>query len=658
MLTLAEVRLRRGPQVLIDAATCSIFRGEKVGIVGRNGCGKSTLLALIRGELAPDAGEYRAPPGLAIAAVAQELPETDAALVDYIRGGDLELAALEAQIQAAHAVIGSEPAGGASVGGSTAALSDGARLAMLHADYDHLGGYAARSRAAQLAAGLGFAPDDLERPVRRFSGGLQMRANLARALMRRSDILLLDEPTNHLDLDAVLWLESWLQSYPGTLLLVSHDREFLDGVVGRILHIEAGRLRSYAGNYSAFETQRAAEAERTQAMLASQQRERARVESFVSRFRAQASKARQVQSRLKWLARLPEMAALHLEEGFEWEFAVPAKLPRPLLTLEHVAAGYGDRQVLREVSLGVSPGDRIGILGRNGAGKSTLMRVLAGQLAPLAGSLEAAPDVATGFFAQLELEHLDAEGTALGELERRGGPDQAGWTEQARRTHLGRFGFRDDRVFEPTRQFSGGERARLALAILVARKPNLLLLDEPTNHLDLDMRHALLVALQDFAGAVVVVSHDRALLRGACDRFLLVAGGAVTPFDGDLEDYAAWLSRGAGAQQAQEQDAGGSDDPGASPAPSRREQRRLEAEARNRLTPLRAEQRQLETRLERLIAERKDIEARLADPATYAAASGEEQRRLSARHGELAREIASLEERWLEVAATLEAAGQ
>jgi ATP-binding cassette subfamily F protein 3 len=627
MLTLAEVRLRRGPQVLVDGATCSIFRGEKAGIVGRNGCGKSTLLALIRGDLAPDAGDYRAPPGLAIAAVAQELPQSDATLVEYVRGGDLELAALEAQIPA----------------------TEGTRLAMLHAEYDRLGGYAARSRAGQLAAGLGFAPNDLERPVHHFSGGLQVRANLARALMRRSDVLLLDEPTNHLDLDAVLWLEGWLKSYAGTLLLVSHDREFLDGVVGRILHIEAGCLRSYAGNYSAFETQRAAEAERTQAMLAGQARERARVESFVTRFRAQASKARQVQSRLKWLARLPDIAPLHLEEGFEWEFAVPAKLPRPLLTLEHVAAGYGDRRVLGEVSLSISPGDRIGILGRNGAGKSTLMRVLAAQLQPLAGAVETAPDVATGFFAQLELEHLDADGTAIAELERRGGPEQPRWSELERRNHLGRFGFRGDRVFEPTRQFSGGERARLALAILVARKPNLLLLDEPTNHLDLDMRHALLVALQDFAGAVVIVSHDRALLRGACDRFLLVANGAVLPFDGDLEDYAAWLARGSDAPPAESSDAAST--------PTRREQRRLEAEARNRLTPLRAEQRKLEHRLELLTAERRDIESRLADPATYAAAGADEQRRLSARHGELALEIATVEERWLEVASTLEAAG-
>jgi ATP-binding cassette, subfamily F, member 3 len=631
MLTLSAVRLRRGPQVLIDEASCSIFRGEKVGIVGRNGCGKSTLLALIRGELAPDAGEYRAPPGLAIAAVAQELPQTQATLVDYIRGGDLELAAIEAQLAQGHKTAGSE------------GHAEGMRLAALHGEYERLAGYSAGSRAAQLAAGLGFAPRDSERAVCEFSGGLQMRANLARALMRRSDVLLLDEPTNHLDLDAVLWLERWLKTYPGTLLLVSHDREFLDGVVGRVLHIEGARLSAYSGNYSAFETQRAAAAQRTQALLAGQQRERARVEGFVARFRAKASKAPQVQSRLKWLARLPEIAAVHLEEGFEWEFTAPAKLPRPLITLERVGAGYGGRQVLHEVSLEVSPGDRIGVLGRNGAGKSTLMRVLAGQLPACAGAIESAADLATGFFAQLELEHLDADATALGELERRGGAEQTRWSELDRRNHLGRFGFRGDRVFEATRRFSGGERARLALAILVARRPNLLLLDEPTNHLDLDTRHALLLALQDFQGAVVTVAHDRALLRGACDRFLLVANGLVSAFDGDLEDYASWLARAAPVG------------PGACPEQgSRREQRRLEAEARNRLTPLRAERRRLEARLEQLSAERQHLESRLADSEAYAAAGAEEQLRLSARHGELSREILVLEERWLEVASSLE----
>jgi len=629
MLTLANVRLRRGPQVLVEAASTGIFRGEKVGIVGRNGSGKSTLLALIKGELLPDAGEYSAPPNLAMASVAQELPDSDAPLAEYILDGDLELREVEAQLAQAEQ------------------NADGVRIGALHAEFERLAGYAGRSRAAELAAGLGFAPEEIDRPVRQFSGGLKMRANLARALMRRSDLLLLDEPTNHLDLDAVLWLEQWLRNYPGTLLLVSHDREFLDGVVNRILLIEAGRLTSYAGNYSSFEVQHAAEGERTRALIARQERETARVTSFVERFRAQATKARQVQSRLKALARLGEITAVQPEAGFEWEFAAPAKLPRPLLTLERLAAGYGTRRIIENVSLSVNPGDRIGILGRNGAGKSTLMRVLAGQLAPIAGALTAAPDVMTGFFAQIELEHLDSESSALAELVRRGGPEVAQWLEQQRRDHLGRFGFRGDRVFEPTGRFSGGERARLALAILVARRPNLLLLDEPTNHLDLEMRHALLVALQEFPGAVVVVSHDRTLLRGACDSFLLVANGSVTPFDGDLDDYATWLARNGKARADSDSDA-------ATAAPSRQEQRRLDAEARNRLTPLRNEQKRIEGQLEKLGAERARLETALADPETYTTKPAEEGRRLTLRHTEVVRDIGALEERWLEVMSELE----
>jgi ATP-binding cassette, subfamily F, member 3 len=631
MLTLANVRLRRGPQVLVDGASVGIFRGEKIGIVGRNGSGKSTLLALIRGELLPDAGEYAAPPNLAMASVAQELPDSDAPLVEYILDGDLELRAVEAQLKQAEE------------------SADGTRIGTLHAEYERLAGYAGRSRAAELAAGLGFAPEEIERPVRQFSGGLKMRANLARALMRRSDLLLLDEPTNHLDLDAVLWLEQWLRNYPGTLLLVSHDREFLDGVVNRILLIQGGRLSSYAGNYSAFEVQHAAEGERTRALIVRQERETARITSFVTRFRAQASKARQVQSRIKALARLGEITAVQADSSFEWEFAPPAKLPRPLLTLEQLAAGYGSRRVIDKVSLSVNPGDRIGILGRNGAGKSTLMRVLAAQLTPLAGTLTAAPDVITGFFAQIELEHLDSSSTAIAELGRRGGPEVALWTEQQRRDHLGRFGFRADRVFEPTGRFSGGERARLALSILVARRPNLLLLDEPTNHLDLEMRHALLIALQEFPGAVVVVSHDRTLLRGACDSFLLVANGSVTPFDGDLEDYATWLAK-SGKARATPEDA-------APATPSRQEQRRLDAEARNRLTPLRNEQRRIEDQLAKLVGEREQLEAQLADPATYTKPA-EEGRRLTQRHAEVVREVGTLEERWLEVMSEFEARAQ
>jgi ATP-binding cassette subfamily F protein 3 len=627
LLTLSNARVRRGAQLLLDEATVTIFRAEKVGIIGRNGCGKSTLLALIRGELTPDAGEYCAPPDLAIAWVAQDLPDSDTPLVEYILAGDLELRAVAAEL--AHAQQ----------------RNDGALEASLHARYETLGGYAARSRAAQLAAGLGFDSSDLGRALREFSGGLQMRANLARALMRRSDLLLLDEPTNHLDLDALLWLQEWLRGYRGTLLLVSHDREFLDAVVGRILHIEGARLHAYAGNYSAFEIQHAAHAERTRALVAKRRREAAHIHSFVERFRAKASKARQVQSRLKWLARLETIAAVHTESDFEWQFALPLKLPRPLVTLDRVSAGYGTRQVLDSLSLSLNPGDRLGVLGRNGAGKSTLMRVLAGELAPLAGTREPAPDLATGFLAQLELEQLDAGGSALAELTRRGGAEVRTWTQPQCRDHLGRFGFGGARVFEPIANFSGGERARLALAILIARRPNLLLLDEPTNHLDLAMRHTLLLALQEFPGTVVLVSHDRALLRGVCDRFVLLANGALSPFEGDLEDYAAWL--GANRRAAPTAAI-------AATVPSRREQRRLAAEARNRLTPLRGEQQRLEMQLSALAGERLRIETALNDPATYTTTAADEQRRLGRRHGELGDEIRLLEERWLEVMTALE----
>ncbi|HUA90820.1 MAG TPA: ATP-binding cassette domain-containing protein, partial [Steroidobacteraceae bacterium] len=395
MLILDKARLRRGPQVLIESASLTLFRGEKVGIVGRNGCGKSSLLALVRGELSLDGGDYHAPPQLAIAAVAQELPHGERALGDYIVDGDEELRATEGLLAGAR---------GRGAGSEEAALLE---------RFESQGGYQAASRAAQLAAGLGFENADLARPLSAFSGGLRMRANLARALMRRSDLLLLDEPTNHLDLDALLWLESWLRAYAGTLLLVSHDREFLDRIVTRVLHLEGGRLASYSGNYSDFERQHAAAAERAEALAARQRREAEHIGRFVARFRAQASKARQVQSRLKWLERLPELAAVHEPSDFEWQFAAPAKLARPLVTLERAAAGYGARRVLEEVTLSLSPGERLGILGRNGAGKSTLMRLLAGELAPASGTRTAAPEFSGGFLAQLELEQLDPDGSAL-----------------------------------------------------------------------------------------------------------------------------------------------------------------------------------------------------------------------------------------------------
>ncbi len=638
MLNLRDVRLRRGSRVLFEEATVGVFRGDKVGIVGRNGSGKSSLLALIRGELAPDLGDYTAPASLCIAVVEQSVPDSAQAVIEYVREGDAELLRIEHAIAAAHAA------------------GDGHREAQLHADFDAAGGYGARSRAASLATGLGFEADDLERPLQVFSGGLRMRAALARALMRRSDVLLLDEPTNHLDLDAVLWLEGWLRAYRGTLLIVSHDREFLDAIVGRTIHIENGRLGAYNGNYSAFERQWAAARERNAALAESQRREIAHVEGFVERFRAKASKARQVQSRLKWLDRLPAIIEAQGEESFAWEFPAPAKLPRPLVALDRVDAGYGERRIFADARLSLDPGDRIGVLGRNGAGKSTLMKTIAGTLAPLAGERTAAPDLEVGFFAQLEVEQLDVASSSIEELGRRGGPAVARWTPQQKRDHLGRFGFRGDRVFEPVGRFSGGERARLTLAAIVARRPNLLLLDEPTNHLDFEMRNALLLALQDYAGAVLIVSHDRSLLRGACDRFLVVAGGVVQPFDGDLEDYAAWLARGATPATGAAPTTG--DAPTADDAPaagaaapaggeSRRDARRREAAARNRLTPLRAQLRDIEAELAALARERAEIERALADPAQFA---------LAAEFGRITQRTAALEDRWLALSEEIDAA--
>ena len=631
MIHLRDVRLRRGPEPLLEHVSLSILRGEKVGLVGRNGSGKSSLLALLRGELSADSGECEVPSHLAIASVAQELPHSRRAVVEHVIDGDEALRALEARLAVA------EQAG------------DGLRQAALLAEVETSGGYTARSRAASLLDGLGFDAGDIDRPLDEFSGGLRMRANLARALMCRSDVLLLDEPTNHLDLDAVLWLEDWLCAYSGTLLLVSHDREFLDAVATRIFHLSDRGITSYAGNFSHFETQRAAGAAQRRAADERLRREIAHVRSFVDRFRAKASKARQAQSRLKWLERLPEIVERREESSFDWEFAAPAKLPQPLVSLERIAAGYGSRTVVDGVTLSIAPGSRLGILGRNGAGKSTLMRVIAGEAAPLAGNRTAAVDLAVGFFAQLEVDQLDGDSTAMLELSRRGGAEVASWTPQQSRDHLGRFGFVGDRVFESVARFSGGERARLSLAILVARRPNLLLLDEPTNHLDLEMRDSLLLALQEFGGAVVLVSHDRALLRSVCDEFLLVAEGKVKNFDGDLADYASWLAQRHTTSRE-------SPSPQTSGRDQRKEQRRREAEARNQLAPWRAELRQIEQELETETTRRRELEARLAEPSFYIDTPAAEQRRVSEELNRLARAIEVLEGRWLELGERLEAA--
>lgn len=635
MLNFTDVTIRRGPRVLFSDATFGLFRGEKVGITGENGSGKSSLLALVRGELQPDAGTFEMPSNLAIAHVSQELLATDAAAIEFVLDGDAELRQIEKAIADAEA------------------RNDGLRLGELHARYAAVGGYDARSRAGRLMHGLGFSSGDETRAVKDFSGGWRVRLNVAQALMCRSDLLLLDEPTNHLDLDAILWLERWLLEYPGTLLLIAHDREFLDRIVNRIVNIEHAKARAYRGNYSSFEDQRASELAEQSALFTRQQREIKHMESFVERFRAQATKARQAQSRLKALERMQRIAPAHVDSPFEFSFAQPAKLPRPLLALENQAAGYGGKPLLEKVSLTLAPGARVALLGRNGAGKSTYMKLLAGELVGLAGTRTEARDLRIGYFAQHQLEQLNPLDSPLTNLRRTGAELAAKATEQELRDFLAGFGFRGDRVFEPVGPFSGGEKARLMLALTAYLRPNLMLLDEPTNHLDLEMRQALAMALQEYEGAVVLVSHDRHLLRTVADEFIVVHKGRATPFDGDLEDYARWLS------ETDEEPVAVL--PGAEPelvqadsAELRKQRKREEAERRNRLTPIKAKIAKCDAELARLAEKSAAIQAELAAPDIYTAAAKEKLKELLARQAEVARETEKVETAWLGASEELE----
>jgi ATP-binding cassette subfamily F protein 3 len=622
MLNFCDLTLRRGKRVLFSGATFSLFRGEKVGITGENGSGKSSLLALVRGELTPDGGTFDMPAQLAVAHVSQELLPSERSAIDFVLDGDPQLRELEARLNQAQL------------------QDDGEHLAELHARYEAIGGYEATSRAGQLLHGLGFAASDEQRSVSAFSGGWRVRLNVAQALMCRSDLLLLDEPTNHLDLDAILWLESWLLGYPGTLLLISHDREFLDRVTDRIVNLEHGHARAYRGNYSAFEQQRASELAEQAALYTRQQREIRHMQSFVERFRAKASKARQAQSRLKALERMQRIAPAHVDSSFEFSFALPQKLPRPLLALERQAVGYEGRAVVSGISLTVAPGDRVAVLGRNGAGKSTLMKLLAGQLEASAGARTCARDLKIGYFAQHQLEQLNALGTPYQHLREMSEALVDRATEQQLRDFLGAFGFRGDRVFEPVAPLSGGEKARLVLALLAYQRPNLLLLDEPTNHLDLEMRQALAVALQDYEGAVILVSHDRHLLRVVADQLLLVDQGRLSEFDGDLEDYARWLSASVAATPRETAD-------------TRKARRRAEAQFRSALAPLRAHIADLERELNRLLDERCRIEQDLAIPG----GDGDRARlvKLAQDRASIVRRVAEVESAWIEASEQLEA---
>ncbi|MHB8455547.1 MAG: ATP-binding cassette domain-containing protein [Acidiferrobacterales bacterium] len=632
MLNFTNLSVRRGSRLLIADMNLTIHAHQKVGITGANGSGKSSLLALVRGELQPDAGTLTLPPRLVMAHVAQETPAGEMPAIDYILEGDAELAHLLLELDIAERA------------------EDGARQGALHVRIDEIDGYSARARAARLLHGLGFNAGSHENPVASFSGGWRMRLNLARALMCRSDILLLDEPTNHLDLDAIIWLENWLRGYPGTLLLISHDRDFLDRVVAQILHVESsgngGSAELYSGNYTAFETYRAAEITRRQADSARQQREIKRMRSFVDRFRAKATKARQAQSRLKALARMELIAPVYLDSPFQFEFLVPEKLPNPLLRLEKAAAGYGDIPVLRDVEFGISPGDRIGLLGQNGAGKSTLIKLLAGIVPLAAGQRQPARDLRVGYFAQHQLDQLRSDDNALVHLQRL---DRAA-REQNLRDFLGRFGFGGDRITESIASFSGGEKARLALALLLYQRPNLVLLDEPTNHLDLAMRHALATALQGFEGAMVLVSHDRHLLRTVTDTLLVVADGTVTAFDGTLDDYPGWLeARSGNASDLQTAAAG-------ERAPGRKEKRRNDALRRKQLQPLRDRLRQLEQSLDRLARDQERLAGELAAPNLYDDAQRDRLKKLLIDKGRADQALTAAEETWLAASEELQAA--
>jgi ATP-binding cassette subfamily F protein 3 len=627
MIVLRRFTLARGQKRLLEQVDLTLHAGAHVGVVGANGTGKSSLFGCLLGTLHGDGGDLELPPQWVVAHVAQETPAVPRAAIEYVMDGDAELRAVEARIAAAEQA------------------DDGHALAEGHDRYDAIDGYAARARAAALLDGLGFAPGDIERPVAEFSGGWRMRLNLARALMCRSDLLLLDEPTNHLDLDAVMWLEGWLAAYRGTLLLISHDREFLDGSVSSILSFENRGLRLYTGNYSAFEDQRAERLAQQQSMYARQQREIARLQSFVDRFRAKATKARQAQSRVKALERMERIAPAHVDSPFSFHFRDFPGSPDPVMILDEASVGYDGRAVLSGIKLTLQAGARIGLLGANGAGKTTLVKLLAGRLPPMAGARHEGRNLRIGYFAQHQLEDLRDDDSPLAHLARL----DPSAREQDLRDHLGGFAFSGDMALERVGVFSGGEKARLALALIIWQRPNLLLLDEPTNHLDLEMREALTLALQEFEGALVLVSHDRHLLRTTTDSLMLVADGRVQAFDGDLDEYGAWLAGRRASARART---------AAADAGSRRDQKRAEAAARQARTesrkPLEKRVRTLEADMQKLGDEKARLEAQLASPEFYGGADQALVTTTLREQARVAAKLEAVESEWLALQEELE----
>jgi len=644
LIQFKNLTLARGVKILVEDASFQLHPGHKVGLTGANGAGKSSVFAMLRGELHAEKGDLEIPPSWVVAHVAQETPALQQPAVQFVLDGDEELRKIE------HALIEAET------------QHKGELIAELHHRLTDIQGYSAKARAAELLSGLGFSQVDLEKPVTAFSGGWRVRLNLARALMCRSDLLLLDEPTNHLDLDAVIWLENWLQDYRGTLILISHDRDFLDAIVNHIAHIEQQKLTLYRGGYSDFERQRAEKLALQQAMFEKQQRKVAHLHSYIDRFKVQATKARQAQSRIKALERMEMISAAHIDSQFSFDFRPPLNAPEPLLALSDVQIGYGEKVILSDVALTIRPKERLGLLGRNGAGKSTLIKLLADELKQMVGKRVEGKGLNIGYFAQHQLEQLRASESPLQHMMRLEVELKVPLTrEQELLNYLGGFDFRGDMARSPCENFSGGEKSRLALALLIWTRPNLLLLDEPTNHLDLEMRHALTLALQDYEGGVVIVSHDRAMLRATCDQFILVADGKAQNFDGDLDDYATWLSQ----QRIKENAEGKSDALGANihaplgPDKSAKvnsyAQNKIERQSRiAQRRPLLKESERLEQQIHDWQQQKTACDTRLNEPKLYENTDKTELQNLLVEQAALAQNIEQAEERWLAIHEQLE----
>jgi ATP-binding cassette subfamily F protein 3 len=633
MIGLNEVSLQRGQKPLLEKVNLQVHAGQRVGVIGANGTGKSSLFQLFLGQLHTDHGDVVLPKQLRITHMAQELAHSDRSALDYVLDGDSELRATELAIETAHA------------------CEDNIALAHALEKLDTIDAHTAPSRAQQMLNGLGFEVDDHQRIVNTFSGGWRIRLNLAQALMCPADLMLLDEPTNHLDLDATVWLEQWLLRYQGTLLLISHDRDFLDSVATHIARLHQQQINYYKGNYSAYEHQHAERMAQQQANYEKQQAERAHLQSYINRFKVQATKAKQAQSRIKALARMEDIAPAHIDSPFHFGFSEPPKPSNPLLYLEKASLGYGDKEILNGVDMRIAPGSRIGLLGPNGAGKSTLIKTLVGDLSLCDGTRQAGSNLQVGYFAQHQLEALDLTASPITHIQRLSPTT----TEQNIRNFLGGFNFHGDVAAEPPKNFSGGEKARLALAIVVWEKPNLLIMDEPTNHLDLEMCHALTMALQSFSGAMILVSHDRHLLRNSVDEFLLIADGQVQTFDGDLDEYQQWLLKSkqnnAATINIENIDARKEDRPKA----DRKEQRRQAAEQRNQLQPVKKKVSKVEASIASNEVELSSIESKLLDITTYEDSNKTKLQEVMQRQGELKQQNEKLEEEWLLLHEKLEA---